>query len=320
MVYCPKCGASAIDGLAFCEECNAPFPRTLTSTSAASVKYNGSQNTTLRPEISSQPAAKSPISPPAPTPLICPVCRSKATSLGCQNCGWKPEPTAFQQRQPTGQSLLEVVARKPALLNIREILNLLLAWGIIFLGFGLRRVMFRYDSDITSILIETGLFIVVIFGVWFLLDKVSCRYFRLYTEFRFDASRALFAFIASIIFIGIPPGYNKYRVVASKPPKVTDIPKIQTFVLGGLLVWGVVLLTSNFWIKDYYVAYHLETLFLVPFVIALSVGVNLLPFYGSPGSLVFASSKVAYYSLAALTALLFFTSLPFLNSSVFTGT
>ena len=251
--------------------------------------------------------------------MQCPQCHNQPISpMGCQKCGWKPNKVIIQARKPDGTvpkgGNIELVSEKPKTFRLKEIRDILLAWAVVYIGFSIQRFVILYltfSSDITTIFesgffIQTFLFILAIFGPWFILEKIVSRYFHLYTEFNFDSNRAVFSFIAALIFFGIPPGYNSYKVHISHPPKGSDIPKIQMFVFTGLLVWGIIMLSIIVSILQVYSINSPIILFMeeIPFFLAISVGFNLIPFEGSAGWLIYRFSRPSYLALIGMTILI----------------
>ena len=251
--YCPNCGSEIDEGLSFCENCNTRLPKGFFSKTDDN-KLNSNQSFFNVPPVSKQVTNVQ--NQTFQQTMQCPQCHNQPISpMGCQKCGWKPNKVIIQARKPVGSvpkgGNIELVSEKPTTFRLKEIRDILLAWAVVYIGFSIQRFVILYltfSSDITTIFesgffIQTFLFILAIFGPWLILEKIVSRYIHLYTEIKFDSNRAVFSFIAALIFIGIPPGYNSYKVHISHPPKGSDIPKIQMFVFTGLLVWGIIMLS-----------------------------------------------------------------------------
>jgi hypothetical protein len=279
---CPNCNSEVLPGLSFCEECNSPMPK---NAATPSPSYS---NTTMNYEMGSNV--------PSPSPFPSNQTETQTHTF----------PDGTKQETPK-QGIIEVVANKPKMFVLKEIRGIILAWTIVILGFSGRKIFLTRNPNILAILVGTALAIFLIFGVWLILDKIASRFYRIYTEFSFDGNRAFLSFVASFIFIGIPPLHPKYRVWMKKPPKVQDIPKIQLITFGGLLIWAYLILNYFYFIGDTSIFLNNEYLiyFLyIPFILGLSIGINLLPFRGTPGWLIYSWNKVMYYGLAGLTTIL----------------
>jgi hypothetical protein len=312
MVFCPNCGSQVPDGLSFCEDCKASIPtRTQVTMLAPNVQAFKTKTTTFEYPFPSTPG-KSAFTAPL---THCPLCSHQLVNAACPHCGWKAPHGSVQASLPAAttaarpEAAIEMVEKKPQIFTVREIADIFLAWLIIFLGFTARLILIEPKKTIEIITLETAIIILAIFGAWFLFEKLASRYYHLYTEFKFDGNRAAFAFFVSFIFIGIPPGHNKYKVHVTHPPKVADIPKIQSLCLGTLLIWGIFIQMGLIILgAEFLLLIRLEELLYIPFIIALTVGINLLPFYGTPGYLIKSSNILFYVLLFSVVIILFFTS------------
>ena len=323
VLYCPNCGSEIHEGLSFCENCNTRLPKDLFSKTQSNIQ-NSNQSFGNLPFVSKQSTNGQ--NQVFQQTIQCPQCHYQPVSpMGCPKCGWKPNKVVIQARKPDGTvpkgGNIELVSEEPRMIRVKEIRDVLLSWSVIYLGFTLQRFIYLYllsGLDIAAIFqsgfyIQTFIFIIAIFGPWFILEKFVSRYFHLYTEFNFDSSRAIFSFLAALIFFGIPPGYNSYKVHISHPPKGSDIPKIQMFVFTGLLLWGFIMLSFIVYIVQIYNIQDPNVIFIesIPFFLAVSVGFNLIPFEGSAGWLIYRFSRPSYIALICMTVLMILISFNF---------
>lgn len=199
---------------------------------------------------------------------------------------------------------IELVAKKPRFITFDELKNLFLAYSVIYFGFTLRRVLIT--GNIISSVFETSVILVAIFGIWFLIDKFVSYHYNYYPKFIYHPEKAFTSLIFSFIFIGFPPGRYVYRIFNQKLPLPRDILKVHYLTYFFLTMYGWLwfyLITFNF-IGNY------KIFIIIPFIIAISIGIAILPF-GS-FKVIYDTNKSNYFILVFFVLTLFIESYPLL--------